>query len=72
LQDISCFFIPAHLHQPARRLREEVDANSNEEDENQLKGEGCTPSHGLVIVQGGEVFDPVGQRKTSDILIGVA
>lgn len=67
LQHIAGFLLPAHLHQPPRRFGEEVDAEADDEDEDDLQRQGGPPRHFLVGVQVGEILDPVGQRQTADV-----
>lgn len=50
LQDVPGFLFAANLHEPTWGLWEEVDADSNDEDENNLKSEGGSPCHGHVWI----------------------
>lgn len=68
-EDVSCFFFTANLHEPTGGLWEKVDANANNNDEDDLESEGCAPSHGLVVVQVCEIFNPVSQSEPPNVLI---
>ena len=62
------FRLAANLHEPTRRLREEVYADADEENENDLQSQRSTPGHHNVGIEVGKVLDPVGKGETADIL----
>lgn len=71
-EDMLCFFFATDLHEPAWTFWEEINANANNDDEDDLESKRCAPCHGLVVVEVCEVFNPVSQSETTNVLILVS